>query len=196
MKRSSGFTLIELLVVITIIGILASISIPAISGALDKAKLTKAAANLGGVVKIIAIMQVDEVGGDTNVTSFPGTNAVTLAAWYNSLTNYAGTNDLMKLFSAGDVNVSSWTAAGPNTNAFFVYGVTSESEGDAILMTSRNWQAPTTGNGPALNKTAKPFGDKGAVILKKSSVYGGQVITARQATNAVSSIGIATNVLN
>lgn len=193
MKRSSGFTLIELLVVITIIGILASISIPAISGALDKAKLTKAAANLGGIIKIMAVMQVDEVQGDTNISSYPGTN---LDLWYKSLTNYAGTNDLMKLFSAGDVNVTTWTGSGPNTNAFYVYGVSSESEGDSILMTSRNWKAPLTGAGPALVKTDKPFGDKGAIVLKKSHVYGAQIINARQATNAIETIGIATNVLN
>lgn len=42
MKRNSGFTLIELLVVITIIGILAGLAFPAITGALEAAKKAEA----------------------------------------------------------------------------------------------------------------------------------------------------------
>ena len=44
MRRNSGFTLIELLVVVTIIGILAGLAFPAITGALNAAK--KAEANV------------------------------------------------------------------------------------------------------------------------------------------------------
>jgi prepilin-type N-terminal cleavage/methylation domain-containing protein len=192
-KRLTAFTLIELLVVITIIGILASIAIPAIGGAVDKAKLTQAQTSLAGISKAVALAAVDfNAYGDTNVSVYPGTN---LGAWYNTLTNYVSTNDLMKVFSAGDVKVTSWApTTGPNTNAFYIYAVAEESADDTIFFSTRNWLAPTSGNGPALSKSSRPFGDKGVLVLKKGG--SASVISAMQATNAITNIGLTTNCLN
>ncbi len=100
----------------------------------------------------------------------------------------------MKIFSAGDIRVTAWNESGPNNSAYYVYAIDDTSPSDAILMSTKNWLAPISGAGPALTKDGKPFGDKGAIIVKKGG--SAQVINSRQATNDVSTIGFTTNALN
>lgn len=56
LKNKKGFTLIEMLVVVAIIAILVAISIPAVSGALEKAREAADAANLQAA-KSVALLE-------------------------------------------------------------------------------------------------------------------------------------------
>lgn len=58
-RRRSGFTLIEILLVVVIIGILAGIGIPAISGKSEKAKLGQAKANIVALSSALAIYEMN-----------------------------------------------------------------------------------------------------------------------------------------
>jgi len=58
-RKTSGFTLLELLVVVAIIGVLASIAIPAYHGYIDKAKRTMAISTMNTVRKTLESFVID-----------------------------------------------------------------------------------------------------------------------------------------
>jgi type II secretion system protein G len=58
-RRTSGFTLLELLVVVAIIGVLASIAIPAYYGYVDKAKRTMAISTMNTIRKTLEAFHID-----------------------------------------------------------------------------------------------------------------------------------------
>jgi len=58
-RRRAGFTLIEILLVVVIIGILAGIGIPALSGKSEKAKIAQAQGNINMLSSGLAIYEMN-----------------------------------------------------------------------------------------------------------------------------------------
>lgn len=103
MFRKKGFTLVELLIVIIIVGILAAVAIPTMSGNVNKAKKSEAVAALGSIRTAIKMYQVEHVG-----------NAITGLA---DLSSYiAGTDLNGKYYNCTDYTIVAATGTANNSN--------------------------------------------------------------------------------
>jgi len=187
--KKYGFTLIELLVVISIIGILASLAIPAVSGALVRGQLTGTLNNARQLHLATQTMDLDNtaagVGG-----GWPGASNVSVAnfaGWITALTNgYLSPQEIQKLMTA-----QSEVAANPPTatpNAFNVYQVGNTEDSLSIFITTKNWNATSATTLPT--SANKPYGDKGVVVFRRGG--DGAIVQNRFLTNS-NSVPIASN---
>jgi|GEM_PF-1965022 len=101
-SNSTGFTLIEMLVVIAIIALLSSMIIPAINGAMSKAKKTAAMSNLRQLGVGIVTFAADNKGRFPN-GGFQPVN------WHNDLYPYVGNNRNIFRDPAGNHDYTTWT---------------------------------------------------------------------------------------
>lgn len=94
----SGFTLVELLAVIAIIGILAALLFPAVSGIQNQAKRTKAGSNLRQVA--LAYLNFSSSGGTTRRMNTA--NTPDIYTWAARVARFGDLNDASVYFIPGD----------------------------------------------------------------------------------------------
>ena len=176
---SRAFTLIELLVVISIIAILAALALPAITGALGRGQVAQGMSNARQIFAAQYRMSMDSESIDDPTIGWPADIGGTWQAWAGKLVGdeYISERDFNRMLSLPGVSRPTNTpVTSPSPSAFTVFNVSRTNDQAAVFMTTANYT-----NGQALDPAAKPFGDKGFVVLRKDG--GAQMFAKAQATN-------------
>jgi prepilin-type N-terminal cleavage/methylation domain-containing protein len=183
-----GFTLIELLVVISIIAILASLSIPAVTGALTRGQMTQTLNNARQLH-----LQTQTMTIDTTTTGFgwswtyEGTNLGSLSGYCLALisNNYLTAAELRKIFTAPGVTPPAGGSSFESGNIAFKIMQTKDSDpSENVFVITKNWSSG------GLEAETQPYGSKGFVLMRK----GGDGSVFTRASDATSSNVIGTNI--
>jgi prepilin-type N-terminal cleavage/methylation domain-containing protein len=182
---SSAFTLIELLVVISIIAVLASLALPAVTGALIKGQINQTTSNYRQLYILTQSASLDNVSGG-GVGAFPGDLSNSITAWSNALVPaYCSSNTFSSLgaVKGRGSNTLVWfvkSADEPNTIFLSTAGIAGTSNnmnlaatgpyqnkggafvtvgGSAITITGTNSPTLTNGTGLISTNASTPFGN-------------------------------------
>jgi len=176
-KNKKAFTLIELLVVISVIGILAALSFPALNSAIKRGQMTKTLSNQRQIQLATQTMTLEYATQSSgSYWTYKDGVVMTLTEFTDELIvgQYLTQRDATILFSAPEVPATI-PASSEDSIAYKIFAVNNNTPNSTPFLITKNWE-----NGQ-LSKEAVPYGNFGFVYTKKdgSSAIG----TATQAGN-------------
>ncbi|ADQ14871.1 type IV pilin protein [Halanaerobium hydrogeniformans] len=130
-NNSDGFTLIELLIVIAVLGILASIAIPRISGMSDQAKDTNISVIAGSIRTAMEVYY-------QNNESYPAQTDIN-----NNWDNLDDALDILELNSQADYNISAFDYSVNGSDSYEIK-LTSDSTGKTYLLSNTGFGEETS----------------------------------------------------
>ena len=180
-RSHKGFTLIELLVVISIIAILASFAVPAVTRGLVEAQLIASVNNVRQIHQSTMSMAIDGATNSDSSLGWPGdlkdSGQITdLKGFVTKLVvnDYLKPSDLKVFANAGITSYPGGTVTGSGTtatmtpdftdknSAYKVYLVHDNDPSNTLFLATKNFTFNT-----ALDANKKPFADKGFVVIRK-----------------------------
>jgi len=185
-SRSPAFTRIELVVVLAIATVILVLAWPAFKNALTKRDLTRTMNNGRELYLAAFRMATDGAAKSDANLAWPGDYPVnTLAEYAGKLVekDYLTPADLQRMLSAPGAACTLAASGSPATttvtgkSAFKIYKVKATDPSNTIFAASSNYIYDTE-----LNSNAKPFGDAGFVVVRKSGDAG--VYKKNQSTSA------------
>jgi prepilin-type N-terminal cleavage/methylation domain-containing protein len=182
-----GFTLIELLVVISIIAILASLAIPAVSNALVRGQMTQTLNNARQLHLATQTMSIDTTtAGDGVAWTYSNTTLLTVPTFSQALTEgkYLTGPDLKKIYAAPGVTVTDTNFQAANV-AFKIMQTQESSPSDQVFVITKNWNSIGSGLG-----SNAPYADKGFILFRKGG--DGGIFTRPQDAKSTNIIGTNT----